>query len=295
MRAWALVVLLMGVLAAGCAPRTPAPWEDRPPPRGTERTTPTPREVPRPDAHRVERGDTLYSIAFRYGLDWRNVASWNRIPSPYTIQPGQLIRLRAPSGDTRIAAEDPPERPTPLPDAEPETRPAGEQQEPSAVPPESTAEPETGTETGTPAPADDPARAPAPVADDAPQRQAGGVSWRWPTAGRVVRAFDAADTRSGIHVGGEPGQSVVAAAGGQVVYSGTGLIGYGELIIIKHSETLLSAYAHNRRRLVVEGDRVGAGQPIAELGTNERGDDILHFEIRRNGQPVNPLDYLPQR
>lgn len=126
-------------------------------------------------------------------------------------------------------------------------------------------------------------------------RTVGGVAWQWPTAGRVVRPFDASATRRGLGIGGEEGQQVVAAAGGDVVYSGTALIGYGELIIIKHSDTLLSAYGHNRIRLVEEGDRVERGEQIAEMGMNERNEELLHFEIRRNGQPVDPLGYLPSR
>lgn len=126
-------------------------------------------------------------------------------------------------------------------------------------------------------------------------RSAGGVTWRWPTQGDVVRKFDPAATRRGIGVRGQAGQDVLAAADGEVVYSGTALIGYGELIIIKHSETMLSAYGHNRRRLVEEGARVRGGQVIAELGMNERDEQILHFEIRRNGQAEDPLGYLPAR
>ncbi len=121
------------------------------------------------------------------------------------------------------------------------------------------------------------------------------MNWRWPANGPVTRRFQAGDTRKGIHIAGQAGQPVVAAAGGQVVYSGTGLIGYGELIIIKHSEVLLSAYGHNRNRLVREGDSVAAGRVIAEMGLDERGEPLLHFEIRRNGQPEDPLNFLPRR
>ena len=121
------------------------------------------------------------------------------------------------------------------------------------------------------------------------------IAWRWPTAGEVVRPFDAAATRRGLGIGGEVGQPVVATADGQVVYSGTALIGYGELIIIQHSGALLSAYGHNRRRLVEEGARVQAGQPIAELGLNDRDQPMLHFEIRQDGQPVDPRRFLPPR
>jgi lipoprotein NlpD len=122
-----------------------------------------------------------------------------------------------------------------------------------------------------------------------------GVSWRWPTEGRVLRPFDPSATRRGIGITGQAGQPVAAAAAGEVVYSGTALIGYGELVIIKHSESMLSAYAHNQRRLVAEGQRVEAGQTIAEMGMNERDEVLLHFEIRRNGQAEDPLRFLPAR
>lgn len=111
----------------------------------------------------------------------------------------------------------------------------------------------------------------------------------------MTRPFDPAATRRGVGISGQLGQAVVAAASGEVVYSGTALIGYGELIIIKHSDSMLSAYAHNQRRLVSEGQRVEAGQAIAEMGMNERDETLLHFEIRRNGQAEDPLRFLPQR
>ncbi len=124
----------------------------------------------------------------------------------------------------------------------------------------------------------------------------GGIQWRWPTQGELIQRFSTSDlTRQGIGIGGRAGQAVVAAADGEVVYSGSGLRGYGELIIVKHSPEYLSAYAHNRKRLVNEGQRVRAGQPIAELGRTGADRDKLHFEIRRGGKPVDPLGYLPRR
>jgi lipoprotein NlpD len=120
--------------------------------------------------------------------------------------------------------------------------------------------------------------------------------WIWPTEGRLLSRFRANDpARKGIDISGRPGQPVVASAAGQVVYSGSGLIGYGELIIIKHSDRMLSAYAHNRKRLVSEGQQVTAGSKIAEMGTNDRNQALLHFEIRVNGTPEDPLKYLPRR
>jgi lipoprotein NlpD len=125
---------------------------------------------------------------------------------------------------------------------------------------------------------------------------AGEVAWRWPADGSVVGSYAAGDqTRQGIDIAGKAGDPVRAAADGAVVYSGNGLIGYGELIIIKHSPSFLSAYGHNSKRLVKEGDRVKAGQVIAEMGSSSASRDSLHFEIRRNGKPANPIDFLPRR
>jgi len=123
-----------------------------------------------------------------------------------------------------------------------------------------------------------------------------GISWRWPTSGQIISRFVGGEpTRQGIGVAGNAGQAVVATADGEVVYSGSGLIGYGELIIVRHSDTFLSAYGHNRQRLVSEGQKVKAGQQIAEMGRSGASRDMLHFEIRKNGKPVDPLPFLPAR
>lgn len=137
--------------------------------------------------------------------------------------------------------------------------------------------------------------APQPKVDEA-VNGAGGLVWRWPGKGPLIGSFVAGDqTRQGIDIGGTAGDPVLAAADGEVVYSGNGLLGYGELIIVKHNASFLSAYGHNRKRLVQEGDRIKSGQQIAEMGSSASARDELHFEIRKNGKPVNPLDYLPAR
>nr|WP_239056703.1 peptidoglycan DD-metalloendopeptidase family protein [Wenzhouxiangella limi] len=285
-----VAVVLLALTA--CAPMTPAPVEQRDP-------GPSAEPVAVPTVYPVRQGDTLYSIAFRYRLDWREVARWNRIEAPFLIRPGQELRLVAPpqalassetpsvQGSTEPASE-PVQAPAPdpLPAPRPEPAPA-----PEPVPepvPEPAPEPQ-------PEPEDRPASAPAATLPADGTRRVAGIDWRWPTAGPVARPFDPAATRRGIGIAGQSGQPVVAAADGRVVYSGTALIGYGELIIIKHSDTLLSAYAHNRVRLVDEGIRVRAGQPIAEMGISDRNQELLHFEVRRNGQPENPLNFLPKR
>ncbi|MGX5729922.1 peptidoglycan DD-metalloendopeptidase family protein [Pseudoxanthomonas beigongshangi] len=207
---------------------------------------------------RVQRGDTLYGLAFRNGIDFRDLAAWNGIGSPYTIYPGQTLRLYPSSGS----------RPT------------------------------TGSATTGTAPR--PAPPPATSAPKPPPPQAApvnsGFSWRWPADGHVIGRFVPGDaTKQGIDIAGSGGQAVRAAADGVVVYSGAGLVGYGELIIVKHSEAWLSAYGHNRKRLVNEGQNVKAGQQIAEMGSSGAAREMLHFEIRYNGKPVDPQQYLPKR
>lgn len=278
-----LSILPVFLLAAGCAPWQPA--AERSGPTSHDGATPARQVQTPPRWYPVKQGDTLYSIAFRFGLDWRALAGWNQINAPYTIRPGQELRMSAPPPPpTRQTAG------TPASERN-DTRPASP---PPAVSVPSRPEP---AEPSRPAPADvTAAPPPAPSSSStATARTVSGVAWQWPTDGNLSRAFDAAASRKGIGIAGTEGQAIRAAAAGEVVYSGTGLIGYGELIIVKHSDQLLSAYGHNRRRLVTEGDRVSRGQQIAEMGLGDRHEHMLHFEIRLNGQPVNPVNYLPAR
>lgn len=182
-----------------------------------------------------------------------------------------------------------------------ETVPAD--QTPPSPPPVETAPPPKVVATNPTPPPTPPTKPPvvAPVeipksSEPPPQLNAGGVSWRWPATGSVVGTFVGGDqTKQGVDIAGNEGDPVFATADGEVVYSGNGLIGYGELIIIKHNANFLSAYGHNRKRLVQEGEKVKAGQKIAEMGATAAARNELHFEIRKNGKPVNPLEYLPVR
>ena len=204
----------------------------------------------------VRRGDTLYSIARKHGVAVADMARWNGLQPPYTIYPGQRLVLGSGSGGKA----------------------------PATAPGTATAKTPPATTT--------PPRAPGPAA--APV--ASNVRWQWPAQGVMLsRYVEGNATRQGIDIGGSSGQAVNATAEGVVVYSGTGLVGYGELIIIKHNEQWLSAYGHNRKRLVSEGQAVKAGQQIAEMGRTGTDRDKLHFEIRYNGKPVDPLLYLPKR
>ncbi|GAB2512782.1 peptidoglycan DD-metalloendopeptidase family protein [Lysobacter humi (ex Lee et al. 2017)] len=215
----------------------------------------------------VQRGDTLFSIASRNGIALQDLARWNGIAEPYTIYPGQRLRLYPGRGGVGTPS-------APRRDAR-SSRPAAGTARPPA----------TGTAAPRPA-------TPAPV----PPPPSSGFAWRWPADGALVGRFIGGDpTKQGIDIAGAAGASVRAAADGTVVYSGAGLVGYGELVIIKHAGNWLSAYGHNRRRLVNEGQLVKAGDQIAEMGRSGAPRDMLHFEIRYNGRPIDPMLYLPPR
>ena len=216
--------------------------------------------------YRVRRGDTLYGIAWRAGVDYRDLARWNGIRAPYTIYVGQRLRVvpesAAPGSAKTAVAGSPPQAAK----APPKPATAGT---PATKPP-------------------DPGTAKKPL-------NTGPLKWRWPTEGRVVETFSPSDpARKGVKISGKRNQTVVAAEGGEIVYSGSGLVGYGELIIIKHNNDYLSAYGHNNKRLVKEGQRVARGDAIAEMGV-AGGRPLLHFEIRRRGKPVDPVAVLPRR
>lgn len=238
------------------------------PPRSTTAARPAIAPLPANGVHVVRRGETLYGISFRYGLRYQDVAVWNRVGDTYLIEVGQRLRLSPPGrqADRPVAS-----RPAPPPTRAPD--------------------PVRGS-----APASGNALPGAPTASASMPPSAGTPAWRWPAQGELVGRYVAGDrTRQGIDIAGRAGQDVLAAADGVVVYSGAGLVGYGELIIVKHSEEWLSAYAHNQKRLVGEGTRVAGGQVIAHMGRTGAPRDMLHFEIRRNGKPVDPLAQLPRR
>lgn len=202
-----------------------------------------------PAAATVAAGDSIYAIAWRFGLDFQDIAEWNNLRAPFALRPGQKLRLRAGA----------PVR--------------------SATATASTAAP------AKPKPAKKPATQPAKPA--APPGQ-----WRWPAEGQLVGRFSRAKGQNGIQIAGAPGSPIRATAGGEVVYAGQGLRGYGKLVIVKHSPAYLSAYAHNRQLMVAEGARVNAGQQIAQMGESGAARVMLHFEIRKDGQPVDPLKLL---
>ena len=313
------------LVLASCAGTRPAPVEDRAPASGAS-TVPAAsaaraQAAVRPGYHQVVKGDTLYSIALEYGQDWRDLIVWNRLENPNLIRVGQEVRVTPPEGAVEtqpIAASSGVEsRPIQPIAATPSATAVAEPVTSSANTALLKREPRGGVEPYSEqalAQMKSGAAVPAPVslppsvaaAEAAPGgavvavpdsvRTEAGVEWSWPSGGRIIGRFGEG-TNKGVDLAGRTGDPVLAAAGGRVVYAGEAMRGYGKLVIVKHDSTFLSAYAHNSRILVQERDTVKRGQRIAELGDTdaEAGKPRLHFEIRRQGKPVDPLKYLPPR
>jgi len=295
--------------AAVASPKTekqPTPAVEKLPPVADEPTTKPYREGDwRPEYHIVKKGDTLYSIALDYGQDYRELAAWNNLEDPGLIKIDQRLRLFPPDS----AGEATTPQPTPLaaPAAtpvfsEPKARklPYSEQalaqlkmpaQKTEAVPIPSAAATPPAKPPGTHA---TPVTSAAFAAKEAPAGD-GKMIWEWPAQGKLLYGFGQGANQKGVGIEGRSGQAVLAAAPGKVVYSGSGLRGYGKLIIIKHNSSYLSVYAHNSQILVKEGQTVAKGQKIGEIGDTDSDRIALHFEIRRLGKPIDPLQYLPER
>ncbi len=226
----------------------------------------------KPGYYKVKSGDTLYSIAWRYRVDYHLLAGWNRIKGPkYRIYQGQWLRLYPPS--TSRQTQHTKKRISTSPTEVKKVPPVVAVKSQPTVPISKTIKPKEGG--------------------------AGKLklNWHWPTNGKVVQTYSAKDTaRKGIWITGSSGQPVVAAESGKVVYSGSGLVGYGNLIIIKHNNNYLSAYGYNKKLLVKEGDKVLKGERIAQMGAPRNdADPVLHFEIRKQGKPLDPLSLLPRK
>lgn len=228
-----------------------------------------PSERP-PPYYVVSAGDTLFSIAWRYGFNVKGLATANNLASPYTIYPGQALVLQESTRSIVVAA-----KPTLTP-----KKPSASASRTTVSKPTASVKP----------PVTKSIIRPAPVVLDS------GEGWRWPVTGPLVRSFVATgQAHKGIDIKGKMGEPVRASKAGVVVYSGSGLVGYGNLLILKHSDRYLSAYGHNRRLLVKEGDSVKAGAVIAELGDSGTDSPKVHFEVRIDGKPVDPLRLLPRR
>ena len=302
---------LVGCIA-GCGSRAVAPVHSI----GKPETT-VPEPEPKPEAkaelgheYLVARGDTVYSIAWRHGVDYRALARFNSIRDPFTIYPGQRLRIPGP-GDAPAPAPAPASRAAAAGSAGPavvSTRGTGAQDAPLPRPvplPDPSSAAKAKSPTPAPVPASKAPAAPQPgvgpemAASSASatvpplaKRVVAGLSWSRPTRGKAVGRFGRGGNK-GVDIAGEFEQPIRAASRGRVVYAGSGLVGYGKLVIVKHNSRLLSAYAHNERLQVKEGDDVKRGQHIADMGRSAKGRTILHFEIRRDGKPVDPLRYLP--
>ena len=243
----------MTILCVGCAGVSEVPVKDR--------STVSQKDVPNTSyksdtsatgVHIVRSGDTLFSIAWDAGLDFKSLAQWNNIPPPYVIHPGQKIKKTAPRLHTSKNST--------ILNSESAKKPAVKAEKPAET-----------------------------------KKNGASSGWTWPAEGPVLSGFSAAGGNKGIDIGGTTGRDVRAAASGKVVYAGSGLRGYGKLIIVKHDEVFLSAYAHNSKLLIEDGEQVTKGQQIALMGDTGTDRVKLHFEIRQKGKPVNPLKYLPKR
>ena len=259
-----LLLGLVSLLLGACTSTWRAPMENRS--AGHTRVAPaasrTPRRMHNATHYRVRTGDTLFSIAWRSNRDFRQLARWNGIRPPYVIYAGQLIRLKPISSSRKEHSAAPPSRPR---TAKTDTQHSHVVHRP-------------------------------PTAKTRSVSGSRRLDWKWPSVGRVVSRYKAGDPlRKGVKIAATEGSVVRAAESGKVVYSGSGLIGYGRLIIIKHNDKYLSAYGHNRKLLVKQNQQVTKGQKIAEMGTANDGRALLHFEIRRDGRPIDPLALLPRR
>jgi lipoprotein NlpD len=284
-----LLALLLLLLASGCSSNgVKAPHESRTPFRGG--SSPGIHGA----AYIVQPGDTLGSVALRSGISAAQIAAWNALPPPYHLRSGQRLRLRpaaaaAGAASGRTSA-----------DADTATKAAAAEAK-SSPPPRPAERALTAAASPQPVEGSDEARRIREAVMAKMERQSprhrfppdDKLRWKWPVRGRVVSSFRAADPSTrGILIGGKEGTTVAAAESGEVVYSDDGLKGYGELIIIKHNQNYLSVYAHNRKRLVSEGEWVARGAPIAIMGRHH-GKTVLHFGIRHQGEPQDPLKYLP--
>lgn len=235
----------------------------------------------------VVRGDTLYGIALETGRDYRALAAWNDIKPPYTILPGQELRMPPPETENSSA-------PVPAKKDKGVVASKNINKKPRWAAPSAPVNPVATSSTSKKT--KNKVRTKAAVKPSKVGNSAAGAGpWMWPADGRLLKHYSENDTAKGLDIGGERGQAVRASANGRVVYQGSGLRGYGQLIIIKHNDEYLSAYAHNDRIYVKEGDVVKRGQKIADMGSTGTDRVKLHFEIRRQGAPIDPLKFLPKR
>jgi lipoprotein NlpD len=275
-----LTALVAMLTMAGCSTQRlaqPAPVEDRAAAPAAVINLPGAENAGKPGYYTVRPGDTLFRIALDNGQAARDLQAWNNLTNPNLIEVGQVLRVVPPAGSAPVVAAVGASTPVPA-----STAPvASTGVVPRPLVPAGTAEASA-------------APAPAPAVPAAPPVVTEEITFIWPAQGAVVAVFDEAKNK-GVSIAGRVGDPVVAAADGRVVYAGAGLRGYGNLIILKHNNTYLTAYAHNQALLVREDQSVRQGQRIAEMGSSDTDRVKLHFEVRRQGKPVDPLDHLPKR
>lgn len=279
---WLLLALLSAMVLSGCANKNrPAPVEDRSPnaARAPAKMVASADNAGKPGFYSVKSGDTLIRIGMDNGQSWRDIARWNNIENPNLIETGQVLRVTPPE-ETGVVVR-------PVSSTNVVTSPAPANTASATAPASNTAT------VRPPASAANPPNASTPAnnltnTDSAEET----VSFQWPTRGNVLAGFDEVKNK-GIDIAGKAGDPVLAAADGKVVYAGSGLRGYGNLVILKHNNTYLTAYAHNQSLLVKEDQAIKRGQKIAEMGNSDADQVKLHFEIRRQGKPVDPAKYLP--
>jgi lipoprotein NlpD len=279
---WLLLALLSAMVLSGCANKNrPAPVEDRSPnaARAPAKIVASADNAGKPGYYSVKSGDTLIRIGMDNGQSWRDIARWNNIENPNLIETGQVLRVTPPE-ETGVVVR-------PVSSTNVVTSPAPANTASAPAPASNTASVRPPASAANPPNASTPSNnlANSDSAEDT-------VSFQWPTRGNVLAGFDEVKNK-GIDIAGKAGDPVLAAADGKVVYAGSGLRGYGNLVILKHNNTYLTAYAHNQSLLVKEDQAIKRGQKIAEMGNSDADQVKLHFEIRRQGKPVDPAKYLP--
>ncbi len=291
-----LAQLALVLLVAACAtPRSPAPVEDRnvsgrstqpvapvPAPAPAAPVLPEPPKLPpgsenagKPGFYTIKPGDTMIRIGLETGQNWKDLVKWNGLDNPNVIEVGQVLRVAPPGADPAVATR-------PITPSKVETKPLDGKPVAAGA---------SGAASSAVAAAPI-AASPAPVV--ATREVDDDVNWQWPAAGSLIASFEEGKAK-GLTLAGKAGDPILAAADGRVVYAGSGLRGYGNLVILKHNNTYLTAYAHNQALLVKEDQNVKRGQKIAEMGSSDADRVQLHFEIRRQGKPIDPSKLLPPR
>lgn len=288
------LVLAALLVLAGCASKSPAPVDAR----GGLRTS---ESAASKETYIVKPGDTIYSIAREHGMDFRELIALNGIDSPSRITPGRVLKIKPPASTSSTVA--PVASTAPITSEVVQARPLGANTETLKREPKAGKEPYSdqalALAQGSAKPAETGgAEAKPEVKPEAkpgePVLSGDEIAWIWPASGKVVSTFSEGSSK-GIDISGKLGDPVIAASDGKVILANNSLRGYGNMIVIKHSNTWLTVYAHNNKMLVKEGQTVTKGQKIAEMGSSDADQVKLHFEVRRQGKPVDPLKYLPQR